>query len=405
MHHASMPAVGIIGGGGTGSALAWDLALRGFRVSLFEQGEFTSGTTGRHHGQLHSGARYAVGDRHIARECMQETLILRRIVPQAIEYNGGFFVALSEQEAAYGDQFVTACNEADIPARDIPPAQALRVEPVINPAALRTVWVPDGSFDAFRVPASFLAAARRLGASLRPFTTVTGISVHNSRIQALTVLDAGRQEHELAFDYVVNAAGAWAGACGRLAGVTIPVTPAAGAMLAVQGRLSDMVISRLAPPGDGDIIVPQRGLSIIGSTQRRAESADGLLPLPEEEAFLLKRADELVPGFSANKKHAVWAAARPLAGWAADDGRSISRDVVLMDHAAEGVEGFLSIVGGKATVLRAMAEQAADRVCAYFGYSIACRTAQYRLPEWAELYRRIPPGDWTAQNPGLELLP
>jgi len=65
----------IIGGGGTGAATAYDLALRGFTVALFERGELTSGTTGRHHGQLHSGARYALGDTRIAQECMAETRI------------------------------------------------------------------------------------------------------------------------------------------------------------------------------------------------------------------------------------------------------------------------------------------------------------------------------------------
>jgi glycine/D-amino acid oxidase-like deaminating enzyme len=50
--------VAIVGGGGTGAALAHDLALRGLRVTLVERGELTSGTTGRHHGLLHSGARY-----------------------------------------------------------------------------------------------------------------------------------------------------------------------------------------------------------------------------------------------------------------------------------------------------------------------------------------------------------
>ena len=53
----------IVGGGGTGGALAHDLALRGLRTTLVERGELTSGTTGRHHGLLHSGARYAVHDR------------------------------------------------------------------------------------------------------------------------------------------------------------------------------------------------------------------------------------------------------------------------------------------------------------------------------------------------------
>ncbi len=48
------PHVVIVGGGGTGGALALDLVLRGLRVTLVERGEITSGTTGRHHGLLHS---------------------------------------------------------------------------------------------------------------------------------------------------------------------------------------------------------------------------------------------------------------------------------------------------------------------------------------------------------------
>lgn len=69
----------IVGGGGTGAALAHDLALRGVRVTLVERGELTSGTTGRHHGLLHSGARYAVSDPESAVECIEENTILRRI--------------------------------------------------------------------------------------------------------------------------------------------------------------------------------------------------------------------------------------------------------------------------------------------------------------------------------------
>ena len=83
----------IIGGGGTGGALAHDLALRGLRVTLVERGELTSGTTGRHHGMLHSGGRYAVGDRESAVECIEENMILRRICPGSFELNDGLFVA------------------------------------------------------------------------------------------------------------------------------------------------------------------------------------------------------------------------------------------------------------------------------------------------------------------------
>jgi glycerol-3-phosphate dehydrogenase len=79
----------IVGGGGTGAALAHDLVLRGLAVTLVERGEVTSGTTGRHHGLLHSGARYAVKDAESAVECIDENRILRRIAPGSFEENGG----------------------------------------------------------------------------------------------------------------------------------------------------------------------------------------------------------------------------------------------------------------------------------------------------------------------------
>ncbi len=379
----------IIGGGGSGAALAYDLSLRGLSVLLVEKGEFTSGTTGRHHGQLHSGARYALGDRAIARECMEETLILRRIAPQAIEYNGGVFVAVGDDDADYAPRFISACLEAGIPAREVSVGQARLWEPVINPAAKRCVWVPDGSFDAYRLPASFLAAAAVLGAELRTFTELIAIEREGGRAISALLKGPDGAEERVGFDYLVSATGAWAGRVGALAGLDIAITPAPGAMVAVRGRLSDMVLSRLAPPGDGDILVPQRGLTIIGSTQSRAESPEAVMPGKAEIDFLLRRADELAPGFSSAPFHAAWAAARPLAGKAHSDeeGRAISRDFAVLEHEAQDVAGMATLIGGKATALRIMAEKTADLVCARLGIEEPCRTADYALPSWRELDR------------------
>ena len=71
----------VIGGGGTGAAVIHDLCQRGFKATLVERGELTSGTTGRHHGLLHSGGRYAVKDQESAIECIVENMILRKIAP------------------------------------------------------------------------------------------------------------------------------------------------------------------------------------------------------------------------------------------------------------------------------------------------------------------------------------
>jgi glycerol-3-phosphate dehydrogenase len=382
----------IIGGGGTGAALAYDLALRGLQVTLLEKGELTSGTTGRHHGQLHSGARYAASDPSIARECMEESVRLRSLVPDAVEYNGGLFVELDDDDVAREEGFVAACRAAGIPARPVPVAEALAREPGLAPGLRGAVWVPDGTFDAYRVPLSFFAAARHLGARIQAWNEVIGFERTAGRVEAAIVQDRSGEpsrERRITADWFVSAAGAWGGKIGSLAGVEIPLTPAAGTMVAVRARLCDHVVSRLRPPGDGDIIVPQRGLSIIGSTQRFASDPESLLPGTGDVSFLLRQASAMIPRFPAAPVHAAWCAARPLAGRARDtgdpgftEGRLLSRDFVVIDHARDGLQGFTTLIGGKATVLRAMAEKAADLVCTSLAVPGRCRTAEYQLPSW-----------------------
>ena len=66
----------IIGGGATGAGTARDCAKRGLRVLLLERFDIATGATGRNHGLLHSGARYAVTDGESAEECIKENMIL-----------------------------------------------------------------------------------------------------------------------------------------------------------------------------------------------------------------------------------------------------------------------------------------------------------------------------------------
>jgi glycerol-3-phosphate dehydrogenase len=383
---AAKPRIIIIGGGGTGAALALDLSLRGCRVTLLERGELTSGTTGRHHGQLHCGARYAVGDRKIGRECMAESAIVRRIAAPSIEFNQGLFVALTEEDEQYCGQFLPACQACGIPARLLTAEQALAMEPLLNPKLRLAVLVPDGSMDAWRLALQFFATAKAEGAEIRNFCEVVGLQLAapsaagmHSRVAGVRIRDyRSRKESELEADLVINATGAWSRNVVGLAGIDIAVTPSPGTLVAVKGRLTNMVISRLHPPGDGDIIVPQRNLSIIGATQWRAENPDEI-SIPEGDVgSLLRSAAEMVPALAQAAFHSAWAAPRPLAGESGDSAglRGLSRDFSLIDHSEfHGVERFLSIIGGKATALRGMAELTADRACRQLGVQAACRTA------------------------------
>jgi glycerol-3-phosphate dehydrogenase len=198
----------IIGGGGTAAALAHDLALRGFKVSLFERGELLSGTSGRHHGLLHSGARYAVHDPEAAQECIVENRILRRIAPASIEQNDGLFVAIDDADLAYKTTFLENCNAWGIPTREITPEHARDIEPALNPELKLAVQVPDATMDAWRLPLQFLATAKANGADIHHFSEVIGIHQKTGVVTGVQILDhKSLKAYDLQGDMVVNAMG------------------------------------------------------------------------------------------------------------------------------------------------------------------------------------------------------
>jgi glycerol-3-phosphate dehydrogenase len=385
----------IIGGGGTGAALAHDLSLRGFAVTLVEKGSLLSGTTGRHHGLLHSGARYVLHDLETARECYAENQILRRLAPQAIEPNDGLFVALDDRDMDLRKHFIERCTMAGIPTQLLSAAQALKLEPALHPDIKGAVQVPDATMDAWRLPLHFFAAARAGGARILPFHQVQSLNLNGRHVTGAHVRDlrSGRTK-TLTADLAVNAAGPWSGQIAEFAGVKVPVRPGPGVMVSVSGRLTNMIINRLQPAGEGDILVPQRNLTVIGTTVWLAEDPDQVALPREHVQRLLKLGARLVPAVAKSPVHAAWCASRPLFQ---SDGEHnplrISRGFSCIDHGQrDGLEGFVSVVGGKATTLRAMAQEAADMICAKTGRSVASRTADTLLPPYREFLQahRIP---------------
>lgn len=370
----------IVGGGGTGGALAHDLTLRGLKVTLVERGEVTSGTTGRHHGLLHSGARYAVGDQESAVECIEENMILRRICPGSFEENDGLFVAIDDEDMEYLEPFLKGCAESGIPTQQLSPSEALALEPNLNPDLKAAVRIPDGTMDAMRMPLRFFATAKHNGASIHPYIEVQDLIVHDRVVSGVAVRDhVTGKEGEIRADIVVNATGPWSERIAGMAGVDVPIRPSPGVLLALRGRMCNMVLNRLHKSGDGDIIVPQRGLSVVGTSSWTVEDPDDL-GVPEDHVErMYQEGAKLIPAVQRAEFRAAWSAARPLIGsrGEADTGRELSRTFKTFDHKeSDGVEGFVTITGGKGTTLRGMAELCANVICGKLGIEAECRTRE-----------------------------
>ena len=375
----------IAGGGITGAGVARDCALRGLKVLLVERFDMSTGATGRNHGLLHSGARYAVTDRESATECIVENRILRKIAPHCIDPTGGLFITLPEDDLNYQATFVEACKASGIDAEIIDPREAMAMEPGANREMIGAVKVPDASVDPFRLCASNLLDAKLHGAEILLYTEVTGFIINGSRVEGITTRNRKTgEENEFRAKITVNAAGIWGSSLLEKAGITVGMFPSKGALLIFAHRVNRMVLNRCRKPANADILVPGNTVSIIGTTSTRVplEECDNPQVTPDEVDLLISEGTLLSPGLAETRILRAFAGVRPLVSSDNDpSGRSISRGAVCLDHAErDGMEGLVTITGGKLTTYRLMAEMATDMVCKKLGVKKRCETAWTPLP-------------------------
>jgi glycerol-3-phosphate dehydrogenase len=373
----------VVGGGSTGAGVARDAAMRGFATVLVERGDLATGTTGRFHGLLHSGGRYAVKDPVAARECVVENAVLRRIATDCIEDTGGLFVSTPWDDPEFGDAFLEGCRATGVPVDEVAVAEVLRREPRLDPGITRAIEVPDAAIDPWKLVSANARSAAEHGARILPYHRVDGLEVRGDKVVGARVVDElSGDDVRIRSRIVVNAAGAWAGQIAELAGCRVSVLPGKGIMIAMNHRLVNTVVNRCKPPGDGDIIVPIRTVSVIGTTDVRVADPDELEVTDAEVEEMFHEGEKLVPGFRQARALRVWAGARPLfAGDEVTDTRDVSRTHAVLDHAArDGVGGFVSITGGKTTTYRLMAEHAVDAVCAKLGVDRRTSTHEEPLP-------------------------
>jgi glycerol-3-phosphate dehydrogenase len=388
------PSAIVVGGGSTGCGVARDLAMRGVDVTLVEKGNLTHGTTGRMHGLLHSGARYAVSDQSSARECIEENRVLRDIAGHCVEMTGGLFVKRPEDSQDYFEEKLAGCAECGIPTEVLSAEEARAEEPYLARDVDRAIRVPDGAIDPFRLCVANAASAEEHGARIETGTEVVDVLVSGGEVVGVEVEHEtgpgvrvhGRESRreELYADYVVNATGAWAGRVGDLAGVDVEVRPSKGVMTVMNVRQVDTVINRCQPKGDADIVVPHETTCILGTTDEEVEDPEDYPEEQWEVDLMIEELSKLVPVLREARTIRSYWGVRPLyepPGTGTKDPTDITRDFFLLDHGErDDLPGMASIVGGKFTTYRLMAERISDHVCEALGVDADCRTAEVPLP-------------------------
>jgi glycerol-3-phosphate dehydrogenase len=349
--------------------LARDLALRGVQAILVERKDLCAGASGANHGLLHSGARYVRSDPSAAVECRDEGALIKSLASHCIEDTGGLFVAVEGDDERHIADFPGLCARCGIEAREISVAEARNMEPVLSERLIAAFEVQDAAVDPFQLALDNLSEALQLGARAMLHTRVIGFDCDRRSIRRVRLRrELTGEETVVTAAQVVNAAGAWAREVAALARIDLELSYSKGSLLITDTRLARRVINRLRPASDADILVPGGTVSILGTTSIPLDNLDRIVPTIEESETILRAAAAMVPVLGTTRYIRSYAGVRPLVASAAPgDGRSLSRGFALIDHSADGPDNFVSIIGGKLTTYRLMAEKTADLVCSRLG--------------------------------------
>jgi glycerol-3-phosphate dehydrogenase len=182
---------------------------------------------------------------------------------------------------------------------------------------------------------------------------------------------------------VVLAAGPWSAEILSHADLKLSLRLLRGAMVALDGPRLSTSVNRLQPPSDGDIALPRGRMNIAGTTSIPIDQPDDRGVDEGEISLIRRRVLDMLPGLRESTARHSWSGVRPLfdsqtASPTHDsDVHEWSRDFAVIDHSArDRIEGLLTIVGGKLTTFRLMAEKTADAACRQLGVTASCRTAE-----------------------------
>lgn len=376
----------VIGAGINGLGIARDAAERGLRVALVEQEDLCFGVSAWSGRLVHGGLRYLEhGDVPLVRESLKERERLFRLAPHLVKPVRLIMPFYSRNKRpswlirigmlAYD----VLSFDKSVAWHRILSARAVRERFTgmsaagLSGAALFT----DGQVEyAERLCVELAIAAAGAGAVIRTHERVTALLSEGDRVVGVRSIDREGREHEIRASVVVNAAGPWVdrvnggdegGPAPRLIGgskgshIIVDAFPGAPTDVVYYESQSDQ---RLV------LVIPWMGRYLIGCTDTLFDQEpDEARAEVDEIDYLLGEANTLMPEAKLTRDDILftYSGVRPLPYVPGVPEWKIPRSHIVLDHAKKGQPGLLSIVGGKLTTYRQLAEDATDDVMRLLG--------------------------------------
>ncbi len=381
----------IIGGGITGATILWDATLRGMKAVLVERNDYASGTTQATSKLIHGGLRYLKnGEFGLVRESLRERRTLARIAPHALRPEGFLFPFYSGKspgrmvmntglflyDLLSFDRNRGIAEDLHLPpSRRLSRMEALAEEPGLLHEGLTgaSVYYDYANVNPERLCAEFIFSSRQRGAAARNYTEATGIVQPTPDGYRVQVRDRRNGEKAvLSGQAVINAGGPWADHIeGLLSGTTGHKIVRSRGIHAVTRRIvHDRTVVLMRPDKTHLFIIPWRERSIIGTTDVLFDDHPDKLKIARVEVENLLTTVNALYGshVSMDDVHYTYAGLRPLVEESTTTSTyNTSRKCEIYHHADKGHRGFFTVLGGKYTTSRALAENVVNRAAEVIG--------------------------------------
>jgi glycerol-3-phosphate dehydrogenase len=373
----------IVGGGITGAAVAYIAAARGLSVALFEKKDYGGATSAATSKLIHGGLRYlANGELKLVRESLRERRILGNIAPNFV-YPLPFIMPMYKRWRGNIWKMLIGMYLYDLLSYDkkdtwdkskrlqnhrlINHRKTTRVEPNLLMDHLRNAFYFFDYQSIFpeRLTLAFIKSAAEYGACVSNYTPVEGfIYGEGKKIAGVKVRDLfTARTREVYAELVVNCGGTWADKIlGLAAGtglVTHRVKRSEGIHIITRKIAGNHVVSIQKADGGHMMIMPWRDHSLIGTTDKE------FLGDPDDYRVSMESIDEIIGNVNNNFGRKIsredivhaYGGLRPLVDDQTKGSYATSRKYEVYDNAVDGIDGMITVEGGKYTTSRSLARE------------------------------------------------
>ena len=388
----------VIGAGINGAGIARDAALRGLRVIVFDKNDMCSGCSAISSRLVHGGLRYLeYGEIPLVYESLHERRYLRRTAPHLVEplricipiYAGARRGPLLIRLGMLAYDLLSI--RKNVPNHEMLSSTELQDEaPGLAAERLRAAarYYDAQVRFAERLVLENLLAARSAGAEIRTHCEVTAIQVADGAVESIAFSDHTGRSGTVAVKAIMNAAGPWVDRVLDVAPVRAKrlIGGTKGSHIIVgkfDGAPHDAFYVEAAADGRPFFIIPWNDQYLIGTTDiRYDEDLDHIRASGAEVDYLLTETNRVFARAKLTRAdiHFAYAGVRPLPYKEEGPESAITRRHIIKNN-REIARGLLSIVGGKLTTYRSLAEQAVDKLARLQHLNLPpCRTRETDLP-------------------------